>query len=179
MIIASQKFLAVLLVTSRSISITSALCGGSAVDLKDFETNRCSYPACADDGDKVEDWNCVHDISFCTSDQRFVSADEVLARGKVCSCTDILDWPSLIGTCVTNGVYSPMLTEDYCVGGGSMCGKDESSDKFLTGDTDHPFTACDLKCEFTLGHESQVDPNTYKGCSFLKFEWYVDCNLFS
>jgi len=171
--ILSCKFLSVLLVTFRSISITSALCDSSAVGPIQSNTNRCSYPACSDNDENAATWNCVHDSSFCTSNQRFVPGLEVLAAGKVCSCTDILNFPSLIGTCVTNGVYSPMLTEDDCVGGGSVCGKDELTDKFLVGDTDHPYTACDLKCDFMLGHESEVAEDTYKGCSFPTFEWTV------
>lgn len=103
----------------------------------------------------------MHGSSFCTSNQRFVHGLEVIATGRVCSCTDILNYPSPIGTCVTNGVYSPMLTEDDCVGGGLICRKDELTDKSLIGDTDHPYTACDLKCDFMLRYESKVAKDTY------------------
>jgi len=43
----------------------------------------------------------------------------------------------------------------------------------LTGDTDHPFTACDLKCNIEIGQEIAVPDDTYKGCSFPSFDWYV------
>jgi len=149
MSILTSKSLSVLLVIARAITIGSAICANnSTVVTNDKITNTCSYPACSSISDEAlfytGDWNCVRDKSFCMPNQNFIPASIVVNSGQVCTCKDILDYPSLVGTCVTNGVYSAMSTADDCMNGTAVCEKD-ASDKFL-GDTDHPFTACDLEC---------------------------------
>lgn len=138
----SQKLVCVLLLNAQAISIVSAMCETFSVNAIKNIKNDCLYPACSSD---IDQWRCVHDSSFCTTNETFVSASDVLAAGQTCSCQDILDYPSLIGTCVTNGLYSPMLTDDDCTSGNPVCERSESN-KFIVGDTEHPFTACDLKC---------------------------------
>lgn len=85
---------------------------------------------------------------------------------KRCTCQDILNYPKMIGTCDTNGEHSPMLTSSDCMGGEPLCPKD-SSDKFLIGHDEYPFTACDLKCNNIAdvadksGEESRDDEDEY------------------
>jgi len=165
----------IILITSQNISIASAECQTSAVHNNPSNSNGCSYPACSPDATRLTNpnqWTCVYDKSFCRSNELFVPASEVLAAGKVCSCKDILNYPELIGTCITDNLYSPMLTVDDCVGGTAVCSPNESN-MFLTGDTHHPFTACDLKCDIKIGHKITVPGDTYKSCSFPKFDWTV------
>ena len=172
-----RKYLPILIiVTGETISVARAFCS-KYVSHQD-STNGCSYPACIIGYDDDAAFKCVHDESFCPPNQIFLNASEVLEVGKSCTCKDILNYPQLIGTCFTNGMYSPMLIEDDCVNGTSVCSKD-ASNNFLEGDeahcTAHPFTACDLQCDFEKEHAIEVPKDTYKGCSFPKFDWYVDC----
>jgi len=180
-----QKYLSGILVllvafTTQTICIVNAECLTSVTQSNPSNSNGCSYPACSALNLSAEDtgvvtWTCVYDSSFCGSAEYFISASEVLAAGKICSCTDILNYPALIGTCVTDNLYSPMLTADDCEGGVPVC-EDNGSNDFLTGDTDHPFTACDLKCNIEIGQEIAVPDDTYKGCSFPSFDWTVAAN---
>lgn len=113
----------------------------------------------------------MHDESFCVGrNQHFVPASEVIEAGNICSCKDILDYLTNIGTCLTNGVYSPIIRDNDCADGTLVYPTDEA----LILSKSHQFTACDLKCNADKGHASSAVPDdTYKEHSFPKFEWYV------
>jgi len=160
-----MKFATLVLVTTRLTAIVDATCS---------ENNGCSYPACSSvdpniNANDTDNWKCVHDVSFCMSNEYFIPASNVLTAGKVCSCKNILDYPSLIGTCIINGVYSPMLREDDCVDGTWFLEEGQSDGEC----TENSFTACDLKCDYKMGHENEVPMDTYKGCEFPKFDWTI------
>jgi len=162
------KYLPILLIIAgETISFARAVCGKhGSPESRQNSNNGCSYPACG------MEFRCVHDKSFCEQSETFFTASQMQYLGRLCTCEDILNYPKLIGTCYTNGVYSPMLTEDDCVNGTSVCSKD-ASNNFLEGDEAHPFTACNLKCDFEKGQAIEVPKDTYKGCSFPKFDWTV------
>ena len=89
---------------------------------------------------------CVYDESFCVEgSQEFIPADKVVDEGRddPCTCVDILDYPSNIGVCMTNGVASPMVSADQCAQGGPVCPAG-SDGHFTVGDTSSKtqFTAC-------------------------------------
>jgi len=119
----------------------------------------------------------VHDRGFCATYEFYVPASQVMSSGRVCSCQDILDYPSLIGVCDSGGkLYTPMVVEGDCVGGNAVCPSESANTRentFLVGDTNTPFTACDLACDFTDGHVINPSGKTYHGCEFPEFAWTV------
>lgn len=130
-------------------------------------SNDCSYPACApaNTDNQINNWRCVHDETFCNEDETFFPAAQVLANGG-CSCQEILDYPKPVSMCNTNGVYSPMASGADCVDGTKVCPTEIDFNKQVT--------SCDLKCDFVMGHVNTAPPvDTYQGCSFPKFDWYV------
>ena len=148
-------------------------------------SNGCLYGACSEAGTDpamAASWRCVHDASFCRiNGETFIAAEDVLAAGRKCTCKDILDFPQLIGACLhhgsAEGVVSPMLSPNDCPEGGTaVCGSSENlggAEIFDVGDTDHPYTACDLTCFHDLGHSHVVREDTYKQCATASFEWAV------
>mmetsp|Transcript_23658 Transcript_23658/g.56025 ORF Transcript_23658/g.56025 Transcript_23658/m.56025 type:complete len:1013 (+) Transcript_23658:135-3173(+) len=148
-------------------------------------SNGCLYGACSETGTDpamAASWRCVHDASFCrVNGETFVAAEEVLAAGRKCTCKDILHFPQLIGACLhhdsAEGVVSPMLFQDDCPAGGTAaCGVSEhlnGAEVFDIGDTDHPYTACDLTCFHGHGHSHVVREDTYRQCATASFEWAV------
>jgi len=169
-----QFHFVVLFILSYSNLPTSVhgLCDGSAVSsIPAVEAdNGCSYGACGGESEAVSDWTCAYDESFCAESRPFRSAADVEAAGGTCRCTDLLNFPQLIGVCNSMGVMSPMAVADDCKGGSAICPAN-SDGVFSTGDTDHPFTACDLPCFHDNGHRGQVLQDTYQGCEFPSFEW--------
>lgn len=147
----------------------------TASDLSPLEAdNGCSYPACAA-GTSVNDWICVYDVSFCADAATFRTAEQVQAAGRVCRCTELLNFPSLIGACQhggPGGVRSPMVLSSDCAGGSPVC--TANADGFYdTGDTESPFTACDLRCFHGQGHAGQIPTGTYQQCEIHAFDWAV------
>jgi len=136
-------------------------------------SNGCLYPACINPI-LANEFTCVHDSSFCKTDEVFISAKELQDGNQKCTCRDILSFPNSIGACLTTaGHLTPMLVDGDCVGGTPQCSAN-SDGKYLGGeDSNSTFTACDLACSIEIGHEIEVPQDTYKGCYFPYFYWTV------
>ena len=134
--------------------------------------NGCNFGACQSLSDSSI--TCAYDSSFCdTSTQQWLTAAEVEAAGSECKCTDILNYPSNIGTCSSSGVYSPMAVASDCSGGTAVCEADTAG-HFLSGDTQAgatQFTACDLPCSNSNDHTMDIATDTYTGCEFYQTQW--------
>ena len=113
---------------------------------------------------------CAYDESFCkAATEDYLTAKDVIDAGEICTCEDILDYPSNIGTCSSSGVYSPMAVASDCNGGATAVCTANTDGHFLMGDTASgaaQFTACDLKCDHTKGHTVKVPTDTFQGCEF-------------
>jgi len=177
----SSQLILLAFASSHLIFSVNAVCetdATSGVVVNPSTSNGCSYPACSltplEDGGNSNGWRCVHDQGFCSINEYFVSAAEVLASNRVCTCQDILDYPQTVGVCNAAGVMLPMVTESDCVGGTPLCPAttaNRDGNTFLVGDDFHQFTACDLQCNFDFGHKDSPPEDTYHGCSFPSFEW--------
>jgi len=133
--------------------------------------NGCNFGACR--SMITAETTCVYDSSFCSITDTWLTAADVITEGIECTCEDILDYPSNIGTCSSSGVYSPMVLASDCSGGTAVCGADANG-HYLRGDTAPgaaQFTACDLKCDHGKGHIMDVDNTGFQGCEFHQVDW--------
>lgn len=153
-----------------------------------IEPNGCLYGACSEAGSDpstASQWRCVHDSSFCRiNGETFIPADEVVSAGLKCTCKDILDFPKLIGSCMHHGseegIVSPMIFFEDCPDRGTaVCKPNDNKinfggrQLFDVGDTDYPYTACDLSCFHDFGHSHVTREGTYEQCATASFEWAV------
>ena len=144
----------------------------SSVPLLEEALNGCLYGTCQSSGDMTS-WPCVYSSAECAVDTVFLDANTAATMGKLCTCTDILNFPSLIGSCRhPGGIDSPMATADDCANGSPVCPADDSG-MYTIGDTDGlmEFTACDLACDYGNGHAGQVPSETYQSCEFPTIGW--------
>ena len=152
-------------------SAATAVCQSATVT-SPAPDNGCNFGACQSLSDNS--LTCAYDSSFCdTSIQQWLTAAEVEAAGSECKCTDILNYPSNIGTCSSSGVYSPMAVASDCSGGTAVCEADTAG-HFFSGDTQagaKQFTACDLPCSNSNDHTMDIATDTYTGCEFYQTQW--------
>ena len=152
-------------------SAATAVCQSATVT-SPAPDNGCNFGACQSLSD--DSLTCAYDSSFCdTSTQQWLTAADVEAAGSECKCTDILNYPSNIGTCSSSGVYSPMALASDCSGGTAVCEADTAG-HFLSGDTQAgatQFTACDLPCSNSNDHTMDIATDTYTGCEFYQTKW--------
>ena len=133
--------------------------------------NGCNFGACR--SMITAETTCVYDSSFCSITDTWLTAADVIAEGLECACTDILDYPSNIGTCSSSGVYSPMALASDCSGGTAVCGADADG-RYLSGDMTPgatQFTACDLQCDFMKHHTMDMESQDFWNCEFHQVEW--------
>ena len=146
----------------------------ASVPSVEIASNGCLYGTCQS-SDDMASWPCVYSSAECPSDTEFLGANAASAMGKICTCRDILNFPSLIGSCRHSGsIDSPMATADDCSDGSPVCPADDSG-MYTIGDSDSPmqFTACALACDHADGreHAGQVPTGTYQSCEFPTIEW--------
>ena len=152
-------------------STATAVCQSANRVTSPTPDNGCNFGACK--SLTSDTLTCAYDSSFCdSSTEEWMTAAEVIDAGEECKCTDILNYPSNIGTCSSSGVYSPMAVASDCSGGTAVCEADTAG--HATGDTQagvKQFTACDLPCSNSNDHTMDIATDTYTGCEFYQAQW--------
>lgn len=135
--------------------------------------NGCYYGGCMK-SDGTTTRRCVHDSTFCTVGETFVTAEDLIVQGKQCTCEDILNYPQTIGICQhADGVYTPMVNLTPEEGSAPLCAPDAGG-LYTVGDpVVSPFTACDLPCNKIHDHIRPTKAGEYEGCLFPPIEWAV------
>ena len=103
---------------------SAAVCNGGTDPSPKTDTG-CRYGACAQPS--ATSGRCVHDGGECANGEVYVKAvntqDEL--NGLVCTCEDILSYPSTIGICDHDGAMTPMAIASDCPTGSTpICDAD-------------------------------------------------------
>ena len=103
---------------------SAAVCNGGTDPSPKTDTG-CRYGACAQPS--ATSGRCVHDGGECANGEVYVKAvnTERELNGLVCTCEDILSYPSTIGICDHDGAMTPMAIASDCPTGSTpICDAD-------------------------------------------------------